>query len=30
MNIEDYLKSINPQPNEQHILIYGSKYRGND
>lgn len=25
--LEDYLRSINPQPHEQAILLYGSKYR---
>ncbi len=26
-NLENYIRSINPQPYEQVILIYGSKYK---
>lgn len=26
-DLQDYLKSLNPKPEEQAILIYGSKYR---
>jgi hypothetical protein len=26
MNLQDYLRSLNPNPSQQQILIYGSKY----
>jgi hypothetical protein len=27
MDLEEYMRSLNPKPDEQHILIYGSKYK---
>lgn len=27
MEMEEYLKSLNPKDNEKHILIYGKQYK---